>query len=236
MIFRTLLDLLYPRVCAGCGGPVGGDDSHVCWDCLSAIQYVTDPYCSLCGDPVFGRVDEAFVCYTCSSLTPHFESARSAARYQGPLQEMLRCFKYRKGMWASADIARLLLACIHNHYDPVAIDSVAFVPLYPSRQRKRGYNQAEVLATVVARSLGKPLLRRCLARVRPTPSQTGLTAKARASNVEHAFKVRRRRLVESRSVLLIDDVMTTGATVNECARVLKEAGASQVRVATVARG
>ena len=236
MMFRTLLDLVYPRFCAGCGGAVGANESHVCWDCLSAIQYVAHPYCSHCGDPVFGRVDEAFTCYTCSSATPHFDRALSAARYQGPLQEIMRNFKYRKGLWTGDDIAQLLLACVNSHFDVDEVDAVAFVPLYPARQRQRGYNQAEVLAAAVAHRLRKPLLRRCLARVRPTPSQTGLTAKARASNVENAFKVRRPGHVQGRSVLLVDDVMTTGATVNECARVLKKAGASRVWVATVARG
>lgn len=233
---RAWLDLFYPRVCAACGGPVGDEPGHLCWDCLAGITYVKSPYCSLCGDPVEGRIDHEFVCYNCTSTPPHFDRARSAARYAGPLQNVLREFKYRQSLWAGRDLVRLLTACTEAHYDPAQVDAVCFVPLYPARQRDREYNQAERLARGLARRLGKPLLGRCLARVRPTPTQTHLTARARATNVAGAFRARWTRRLKGRRVLLVDDVMTTGATVSECARVLKEAGAAAVYVVTVARG
>lgn len=230
------LDVFYPRTCAGCGGPVGDEPGHLCWDCLAGITYVKSPYCSLCGDPVEGRIDADFVCYQCTSSLPHFDRARSAARYTGALQKVMREFKYRKSLWTRRDLVKLLTACAEAHYDPAQINAVCFVPLYPARRRDRGYNQAELLARALSRHLRKPLLKRCLARIRPTPSQTNLTARARASNVEGAFRARWRRRLKGRRVLLVDDVMTTGATVSECARTLKEGGAAAVYVVTVARG
>jgi ComF family protein len=236
MAWASLLDILYPRTCAACGGPVGPDFHHVCWDCLSEVLYVRPPYCVLCGDPVEGRVDHAFTCFNCSSANPHFDRARSAARYHGVLQELLREFKYRDALWLRRDLTQLLESCATAHYDVGGdIDAVAFVPLYPARRRERGYNQAEVLAGALARRLRKPLLSHCLMRVRATRTQTNLTAWERATNVRGAFRARRRRL-EGRGILLVDDVMTTGATVNECARALKESGAARVYVVTVARG
>ncbi len=235
MRWGGLLDLVYPRSCAGCGGDVDGGSDHLCWDCLAKVTYVQPPYCAVCGDPVDGRIDDAFTCYVCSSARPHFDLARSAVRYTGVLQNALRAFKYREALWMRTDLARVMEACVAAHYDPDRIDLVTFVPLYPARQRERGYNQSELLARALARRLRKPL-KRCLARIRPTRTQTNLTAPARATNVKDAFRPRRARGFAGRRVLLVDDVMTTGATVNECARMLKRGGAEQVYVVTVARG
>lgn len=236
MAWSALLDLVYPRACAACGGRPDAEALHLCWDCLSRVVYVQPPYCSRCGDPVEGRVDDAFVCYHCAESEPHFDRARSVARYRGVVQDVLRQFKYREGLWLRRDLAGLLEACVTAHYEADGIDAVTFVPLYPSRRRERGFNQAEVLAAALARRLRKPLLRRGLVRARPTRTQTNLTAPQRASNVRGAFETRGVRRLAGRSILLVDDVMTTGATVNECSRALKEGGAARVYVVTVARG
>lgn len=232
----ALLDFLYPRVCAGCASTPDTTHRHLCWDCLAELEYVGPPYCSLCGDPVEGRIDDAFVCYTCAEGPIHFDMARSAARYRGVLQDVMQQFKYGRCLWLASDLGAVLESCFHAHYDAGAVDSVICVPLFHARQRQRGYNQSLLLAIEVARRIGRPLLRRALARVRPTPTQTHLTAPQRATNVRGAFKVRRPKRFEDARLLLVDDVMTTGATVNECARVLKRAGAKRVSVLTVARG
>jgi len=232
----TALDMLYPRMCVGCGQRVDPEPGHFCWDCRTTVLYVQPPYCSICGDPVEGRVDGSFVCYACSESTPLFDRARSAVRYRGVIQDALRAFKYRDGLWMRKDLVRILAACVAAHYDMDEIDAVTFVPLYPARHRQRGYNQAEVLAGLLARTIGKPLLKHCLARIKPTPTQTHLTARERATNVRGAFRTRWLNRLKGRRVLLVDDVMTTGATVNECSRVLKAGGAARVVVATVARG
>ncbi|OGV41576.1 MAG: hypothetical protein A2X46_02545 [Lentisphaerae bacterium GWF2_57_35] len=234
--WTTLLDLVYPRACELCGSKIGPELHHICWDCLAGLSYVTDPYCSVCGDPVDGRVDHDFVCFNCSETRPHFELARSAARYRGVLKDLLCDFKYRHALWLRKDFVRLLSSCLSLDFDLSAVDAVTYVPLYPSKQRFRSFNQARLLADSLAKLIHKPLYSKVLKRIRPSISQTNLTAKARASNVRGAFAAGRTFRLKGRGILLVDDVMTTGATVNECARALKEGGAQSVFVVTVARG
>lgn len=236
MFWRILLDLVYPRLCGGCGNEVRNEEGHLCWNCLAKLPYITHPFCSICGDPVDGRVDEQFVCHACSERRPYFDCARSAVRYRDVVQELLRGFKYRHHFWMANDLARLLQSCVESHFDPQRIDAIAFVPLYPARRRERGFNQAELLARLLARRLRKPLVKKALARTRPTRTQTRLTAQERALNVRGAFKIKNARAFFGKRLLLVDDVMTTGATVNECSRMLKAGGATEVWVVTVARG
>jgi ComF family protein len=236
MFWRVLLDLIYPRVCCSCEGAVTGEEGHLCWDCAAALAYIAHPFCSICGDPVEGRVDEEFVCYACAEKRPYFTRARSAIRYRGVGQTLLRHFKYHRRLWIADELAHLLHACVETYYEAAAFDAIVPVPLYPVRQRERGFNQAETLARLLARTMRKPLMNKNLVRIRPTPTQTHLTARERAFNVKGAFKVRRCSAIRGARLLLVDDVMTTGATVNECARELRGAGAGEVFVVTVARG
>jgi len=232
----TVLDVLYPRFCAVCGVLDPVDGQHFCWDCRASLQWIQPPFCSRCGAPVAGRIDHAYECSQCVSRPTFFDSARSAARLEGPLAEMIRMLKYEKSLWVAEDLADLLYAALQTHFDPSEIDAVERVPLFPTRRREREYNQSEVLARILCRRSRLPLLKRGLVRVRSTPSQTHLTASARADNVRNAFRAQNPRGIKNRRILLVDDVMTTGSTVNECARVLRAAGAARVWVLTVAHG
>ncbi|MCX6996171.1 MAG: double zinc ribbon domain-containing protein, partial [Kiritimatiellaeota bacterium] len=102
-----LMDFLFPRSCAGCGGRVEAPAGHLCWNCLAGLPLLQLPYCAVCGDPVEGRVDERFVCYACAGTTPGFDAARSAARYRGPLRRMLQAFKYHGALWLAPDLVSL---------------------------------------------------------------------------------------------------------------------------------
>ncbi|TAN36411.1 MAG: ComF family protein [Verrucomicrobia bacterium] len=236
MKWNALLDLVFPRACAGCGGRVGDAAGHLCWDCQAQLPFVRQPYCLHCGDPVEGRVDESFTCHWCDELQPAFDYARSVVRYRGPVQRMIQDFKYHAAHWLAPDLMRLLHAGLQTMPEFGSLDAIACVPLHRVRQRTRGYNQAALLAHSLAREVQKPFLRRALMRHRPTGTQTHLTARERVANVHGAFAVRRPEVVQGRAVLLVDDVMTTGATLSECARVLKAAGATRVCALTVARG
>jgi ComF family protein len=233
---KAALDLIYPRSCAGCGGDLDLDDEHLCWDCRSSIQIISHPFCSICGNPLEGRVDHRYTCFLCNEAKPHFDRARCAARFHGVVADMVHGFKYRQALWLEHDLASLLMACCETHYDLPSIDLVACVPLFPKRQRERGYNQSALLAGRLARHLRRPCRPNSIRRVRDTRTQTHLTASERASNVRAAFEVTRPGSVTGRRVLLVDDVMTTGATVNECSRALKDAGAREVLVVALARG
>ena len=233
---KSVLDLLYPRRCIGCGASSPKTFRYVCWDCWSDAARVEAPFCDLCGDPVSGAVDHDFICYSCSAEKPAFDGARSAARYDGVVGEALRQLKYEKALWLAPDLSGLLFNCLEAEYPGRRFDLLLPVPLHHVRRRARGYNQSAVLARELGRRMGCPSMPGMLRRIRPTISQTNLTAQARLSNVSSAFQYRRGKWLAGRRVLLIDDVMTTGATVNACAKALKKGGAASVHVITVARG
>lgn len=232
----VLLDMLYPRRCVGCGKPSPEAFRHMCWDCWSVTQKVEPPFCSLCGDPVAGTIEHDFVCYACAAEQPFFEQARSVTRYDGVVGDALRRFKYQRAIWLAPDLAELMQRGLHAEYPDSVFDLIVPVPLYHVRRRERGYNQSAILAYELARKLRSRSAPWVLKRIRPTTTQTHLTASQRLSNVENAFQFRRERKLTGRRVLLVDDVMTTGATVNACAKTLKKGGALSVHVLTVARG
>lgn len=237
-LIRSVLDLVYPRACAGCGAPLRDEAGlrHICWDCRAGFPLITDGYCSRCGDPIEGVAGTSFECSACTRRTPHFSRARSAARYRGPLRVALHAFKYECFVGLGDDLVSLLHGCVRAHYAQVPFDGVLAVPLHPTKERERTYNQSAVLARGLARQMGVQDLSRQVARRRATPTQTALNAAARRRNVRDAFGVRAPSWIEGRRLLVVDDVMTTGATVDELGRALRQAGAAEVYVATVARG
>ena len=233
---NRVLDMLYPRSCIGCGALSPETFRYVCWDCWSDTARVEPPFCKLCGDPVAGAVDHDFTCYACSAEKPSFDAARSATRYDGVVGEALRLLKYEKALWLAPDMAELLHNCLSAEFPGRTFDLVVPVPLHHVRRRERGYNQSAVLARELGRRIRCQTMPGMLRRIRPTTTQTNLTAPQRLSNVKNAFQSRRANWLAGRRVLLVDDVMTTGATVNACAKALKEGGAMAVHVLTVARG
>lgn len=231
-----LADLVYPRVCPGCGGSPATSDGNICWDCRTQYRVIQDQFCSLCGDPVDGLVEQRYVCSWCIDQRPGFDQARSAARYRGPVQSAIQAFKYERALHLGRDLSELLRACTQVQYGHLRFDAATFVPLHPVKQKVRGFNQSELLAQRLASGLKIPVLSNVLKRVRQTSTQTRLTSAQRRANVRKAFGVSNAVWLRGRTVLLVDDVMTTGATVSECARALREAGAAGVYVVTVARG
>lgn len=158
-------------------------------------------------------------------------------RYDGVAKACIRRFKYNAGIWLQEELVGWLMALWRTCPESVrAADAVAGVPLYPKRERERGYNQAALLGEALARRVGIPFRHRLLGRQRATATQTHLTAAQRVHNVRGVFSVPWAGRVRGARIVLVDDVMTTGATVNECARTLKAAGAASVMVLTVARG
>ncbi len=228
--------MLYPRNCIRCGAPSPETLTHICWDCLRDTPKVEPPFCVCCGDPVAGTVQHDFTCYSCSRQRPHFDFARSAVRYEGAVGEALRSLKYDSGLWLVGDLAELLFACVQAEYSGVVFDWVVPVPLYPVRCRSRGFNQSGLLGKSLARRMEIVYRDKTVRRIRSTVTQTGLTAPQRAANVSGAFRARPFARLNGKKILLVDDVMTTGATVNACAGALKQGGAASVHVITVARG
>ncbi len=231
-----MLDVIYPRNCLSCGADAPDTLQTICWDCLAAVPRVAPPFCRRCGDPIAGNVEHRYTCYSCSRTEPAFDRARSAFRYEGGLGTALRALKYDRAVWAADDCASLTAACVRAEYDGVPFDAVVPVPLFPARRRMRGFNQSEEIARGISRRIRVPLKPHLLRRIRPTVTQTGLTAPQRTANVSGAFRAGALGRPAGRHILLVDDVMTTGATVNAAAAALKDGGAETVFVITVARG
>jgi ComF family protein len=233
---KALLDMLFPRCCIGCGVSAPRTFHHMCWECWSATSRVEPPFCDCCGDPVAGSIDHDFICYACSAESPSFDAARSATRYDGVAGDALRQLKYEHAVWLAPDLAHILHLCAAAEYPGASFDMLVPVPLHHTRRRERGFNQSALLARELGRRISLPVHFGAVRRIRPTATQTHLTAKGRLSNVQNAFQPTKRNGLTGRNVLLVDDVMTTGATVNACAKALKKGGAASVHVITVARG
>lgn len=233
---EALQDIVFERTCAGCGEPLGdGEPGQLCWDCRAGLPVVALPYCRRCGDPAPGLEAGDCDCADCAARPPAYDWARSAMKYDGLAKRAVVDFKYHAALWMEGEMADWLVAlwgtCPEDRREATA---VVPVPMHWARRRLREYNQAALLARALAKRTGIPYRGRWLARRRATPTQTRLTARERAKNVAGAFAARRR--LDGERVVLVDDVMTTGATLDACAKVLKGAGAAWVGALTVARG
>lgn len=228
---------LMPERCPLCGEvlPQWGAES-LCAECLAAVSPINDPVCGLCGLPLSeASLPPNLICGRCSMEAPHFETARAYGEYNGALAQAIRDFKFRGRRSLAPALGRLMVEADLDRLGDYQADAVAPVPLHPARLRERGFNQAADLARPVARRRGLRLLHEALVRTRPTPEQTGMTFKQRRANVGGAFRPGDGNAVKGKSILLVDDVLTTGATADECSRVLLKAGASKVAVLTLAR-
>lgn len=234
---EVLADVLFSRNCAGCGRPMDDEPGAYCWECRAELPAVAVPYCRRCGDPAAGEASGDYDCAACARKEPAFDWARSAMHYRGAVQRAVRDFKYHAALWMQEEFAEWLAAlwgtCPEDRRGATA---VVPVPMHWRRLRTRGYNQARLVAESFARRVGLPCRARWLRRARPTPTQTRLSARGRAENVRGCFETGRWAPLEGARVVLVDDVMTTGATLDECARTLKRAGAAWVAALTVARG
>jgi ComF family protein len=225
-----LLALLYPPRCAICDLL---DTSYLCPGCRSQIEAIDGPICGRCGVPL----DEPGICGYCRDHPRSFRTARSAGRFSGVLRELIHRFKYTPAKPLADPLADILLGCLlrWRAIGPEHFDMIVPVPIHPLRLRARDYNQSAELARGLGSRIGMPVYCRALRKIRETRPQTTLSARERKTNLRGAFAVVRREGFEGARVLLIDDVMTTGATADECSRTLVEAGAKEVRVLTLAR-
>jgi ComF family protein len=199
-------------------------------------EAIEPPVCRQCGFPfpALAAQDEAFTCSQCESSDWYFEWARAGYRTKGQVHEAIIGFKYGEQYYQRGRLVDWLTETFDRHAGTGSWQALVPVPLYHRRHRERGFNQAKELAEGLAAKRKLQVLD-CLYRYRETPSQTGLKRNARWDNMNGAFLLKPRFDVRGRNLLLIDDVFTTGATTNACARALAQAGAGRLAVLTVAR-
>jgi len=215
----------------------------VCTVCRTDFIPLESPFCSQCGLRFKSRVGEDHLCGDCLAAPKSFRIARSVGMYDRPLMELLHGFKYRGKIQLNRPLSALLLCACLKYWKNDHIDLVVPVPLHPKKMRRRGFNQTRLLVGEWGRMLDRiqfdppygQIGLDMLLRNRWTQSQTGLQRKARVQNVKHAFSLNSGKKADALRILLVDDVYTTGATVDECARVLMESGAEGVDVLTLAR-
>jgi ComF family protein len=234
--WRALIDFFFPPRCPFCGGnPEGENRSGFCPVCLGGIRGAARPRCPRCGLGFASDQGEDHLCSDCLPGNGHFGKARAPARYEGLIPEMISRFKYRGDALLAKPLGDLMAGYEDPEFPFAAYHLVVPVPLHPRRLRQRGFNQSLLLARRVARRHSLPLSFTCLRRIRPTAPQTELSAAERRKNIRGAFAVFGAAAVNEKRLLLVDDVFTTGATVEECAKVLVKAGAARVDVLTLAR-
>ncbi len=227
----TALDLVYPPCCALCKVRIYDDREVVCEECVLALLPIDAPYCERCGQSLGGPVA---TCAACPGRTFYFDGALSGFEFNRPLQDLIHQLKYRNRPGIGRFLGSLLGKRVERDPDFPHITAVVPVPLHPLRKRERGYNQSEYIAQGISDETGVPILEDGLVRNRNTPTQTSLTPEARLANVERVFEAVRVDAVRGSTVALVDDIFTTGATINSCARTLLQAGTERVFALTVA--
>ena len=228
--------LLAPQNCVVCGGIVINRDlSQVCQDCFSSLGPLHEPVCQVCGKPLpGGKYSIADTCGECRSDPPQFDQARAWGPYEGDLRKILLEFKYAGLKTLAGPLSELLCGTIESGFN-VPFDWIAPVPLHRNRLRERGYDQALLLARKVSRKTGIPILRG-LRRIRETRPQYGLSSRERRENTKGAFSLSDTTRLNKPSILVLDDVFTTGSTTSSISKCLKrKLGTGFIGILTVAR-
>ena len=237
-LMNAVADRIWPRVCAvkECSRPSDRPGRHLCSACFARLPFHgAEGCCSVCGIAIPSTVHHGFVCEVCAKTKPPYEFARSAVVYEPPVDQLVNDFKFRRATWLAEDLADLLEGAVRAKFDFSAIDTVVPVPLSRERLRERGYNQSALLARSLGRRINRRVDERSFRRIRDTEHQSRLSGEERSENLSGAFKATDARYVRGRTVLLVDDVMTSGNTFAHCATALLEGGAARVWCASVAR-
>jgi ComF family protein len=241
-VWNGLLDVIYPPRCLVCGRWM--ESGSLCDICVSGFAPLTPPFCTRCGVPTLA---DRPLCHRCGAGDePPFDWSQALGQYRGPLRQAIHRLKYDGKTALARPLGMLLARSLDDSPTPLLTDTVSAtplkidlvvpIPLHPTRLRQRGFNQAERIAFYLACERGWQLEANGLHRVRRTRTQTALRVAERAANVQGAFAAPDPARFAGRSVLLVDDVLTTSATMKEAARVVRIAGATRVCVVALARG
>jgi ComF family protein len=234
---RQALRFVLPVECIACGTPLSTDPvPFFCILCWRNIHPLQQPTCAHCDQPFISQATTTYTpnhqCQDCQKRPPTFERAWTLFPYLSPLREAICSFKYRGKYTLAKPLARLMISALPQGIDA---DVIIPVPLHPTRLRAREFNQSLLLADQLSHHLARPVSAANLVRVAATDPQTTLTRQARLRNLRKAFEIHRPQDLVEKRILLVDDVFTTGTTLNECAKTLRNAGTGPVFALTLAR-
>ncbi|MDD3370621.1 MAG: ComF family protein [Alphaproteobacteria bacterium] len=234
LLFSRLIDLLLPPLCLLCDEPVP-DRATLCPDCWKKVQFISHPFCARCGTPFDFPVEDGTLCGSCLADPPPFAKARAAMVYDDASKRLVLNFKHGDRLHSAKALANWMSLAGADLLG--GADALVPVPLHRRRLFARRYNQSAILAQQIGLASGKPVLVDALLRIRNTPQQKELKRKERKDNVHGAFAVppEKKNDIGGKTLVLIDDVLTTGATAQECARTLLAEGAEAVHVLTLSR-
>jgi len=239
-MIKTVLDacveLIYPAVCVSCRKPYPQkENSPLCEDCYDSIKRHSPPFCLRCGRSIRRLQEmENLVCRQCKETPCHFDRAWSLCLYDGLIKNLIHDFKYKQKIHYSGIFKKLLKEFIACYRPFTNIEIIIPVPLHAVKLREREYNQSLILACALGDILKKPVCGDCLERIRNTKPQFSLHEKERSRNVAGCFRMKNAHAVKEKSVLIVDDIMTTGTTLSEAARLTREAGCATIEVLTIA--
>lgn len=237
---NTLLaaaDLLFPRSCVHCTGPVErGNYQYLCPTCARELHFCEPPACKTCGYPYFGSVIAPRECPHCTELEPVFQKGKTLFLAKGPGRSLLHALKYHQGFYILKDLARMIQN--NAHFREFLRGAILVpVPLHPAKLRERGFNQSEHIARTLLENSDAQAVEPLLERREFTDSQTRLDRKDRLQNVKNAFALSTSsNLIKASHYILVDDVFTTGSTLNACARTLSAAGVTHLRAVAIGHG
>ena len=235
---QPFLEVFFPRSCVSCGDAV--EDSgyeHLCRACARELFLIRPPNCRTCGYPFHGLLAGPRVCPHCAELDPVFDEGKALFLAKGPGRELVHELKYQSGFYLLRDIERMARGA-RDYLDYLSDAVLVPVPLHKDKLRERGYNQSERIVGALARATaGRSRVAKLLLRTKYTQTQTRLNREDRHRNVKNAFALAGDAVViPGQQYILVDDVFTTGSTLNACAAVLRKAGAERIKVATLGHG
>ena len=230
----TLFQFFLPPQCPCCERFSEEGKQGFCSNCLSQIRWIEPPFCSICGIPFISREVETHPCSACVTHRKYFTIARALGAFEGSLQETIHRWKYQGKTYLTPFFASWMAEGLNRYWEPGSLDVLIPVPLHTRRLRERGFNQGLLLAKDLSRRTGIPYRKTILQKKKSTVPQVNLSGAKREKGLRGAFHVIEKEELSGLSVLLIDDVYTTGATVNECSKVLLKGGAERVDVLTLA--
>jgi len=232
-----LLEVFFPRSCVHCGeGVEGSDYEHLCGECGRELFMASPPNCGICGYPFYGVLAGPGICPHCADLNPVFDEGKTLFLAKGPGRALIHELKYNHGFYVLRDMDRMIRQS-PAYLDYLEDSILVPVPLHVTKMRERGYNQSERIATAMAATAPGCRVADLLVRTRCTQTQTRLNREERHRNVKNAFALTPDAVViPDRQYILVDDVFTTGSTLNACAAVLCDAGVTRIKVATLGHG
>ncbi len=228
--------IIFPSYCQICGQVLEHVAERViCSDCLEKLEISQSASCPVCGRFYFNNLSGDCLCGECLDNPPPFNWHRSVGLYDGRLKEVILIFKYKGYEVLSRPLGRLAYVELLAGQGLSGVEFIIPVPLHKKREKQRGFNQSELLSREISKLSSVPVMKNNLIKTRPTLAQVSLEASEREGNLRGAFMVRRPEKIAGRTLLLVDDVYTTGSTIKECTKELKKAGAREVRAITLAR-